>query len=338
MNKKLLAVIVPCLLVANAQALEIYKTKDGVVDFYGQLRTEIEKAEDKDVTLGAGSSRAGVKAQYDVNEDFYVHGLYEFGLEGDGWGESLTSRLHYAGFGGDWGKVSLGQQWTLQEDMYGADFSYFFGGTAIRYTPISDSKHSSLVKYDYTADTYSFHASYGLDEDNSQPELFELFGTAVFGDFDVVLGLAGEQAQGLVSELETTAYTTSLGYTFDKVYLQGTYYRAEMDFSNALSKTKVTEDAFALAATYDWQDNATAYAGFEYVKNNAAKLTGGEDDGTLIYVGTDYHFNDWSRIYVEFGYGDGTTLGYTNKDSGVSIEPKTVDSQTMYAVGYRVYW
>ncbi|CAH0526443.1 porin [Vibrio hippocampi] len=349
MKKTLLAVAIPALFATSAQAVELYKTDAGSVDFYGQLRTELKKSEDADATLGAGSSRAGVSAKYDVNEDLYVHGKYEFGTPGGEYGESLTGRLHIAGFGGSWGKVSLGQQWTLQDDFYGADWSYFYGGSVIRYTPISGGVHSNLIKYNYDADAFSIAASYGLDENDSAPELFELFATATAGNFDFIAGVASESGftsvdnpdydedddnsvESFTLGLDTMAYTASVGYTMDKVYLQGTYYYSDID----LGGLDISENAFGVAATYAWADNATAYAGYEYVTYDVETLD--EFDSTIIYVGTDYHLNDWSRLYVEYGYADGETLGYTNKDSENSVGIETADGESFYAVGYRVYW
>lgn len=330
MNKTILAVVIPALVATSAQAVELYKTDAGSVDFYGQLRTELKKTENKAATLGAGSSRAGVTAQYDVNDRLYVHGKYEFGLKED----ELTGRLHYAGFGGSFGEIAFGKQWMLQEDLYGADFSYFYGGSVIRYVPISGGLHDNLIKYNYEADNFSLNATYGLDEDNSAPTVYELFATADVDQFDLILGVANEKMEFGADKLTTSAYTASLGYQWDTVYLQGTYYRADYDLRLSGSKSSLKEDTFAVAATWDWQNNATAYTGIEFGSHDDKAL----ENSTLFYVGSDYHFNDWSRIYIEMAYGDGSTLGYQNKESELVVKPDTYDSEFMYAVGYRVYW
>ncbi len=67
MKKTLLALAVLAA-AGSVNAAEILKSDAGTVDFYGQLRTELKFLEDKDPTIGSGSSRAGVDANYTVNE------------------------------------------------------------------------------------------------------------------------------------------------------------------------------------------------------------------------------------------------------------------------------
>ncbi|MCQ1058231.1 porin [Photobacterium sp. ZSDE20] len=353
MKKTLLAVAIPAVLFAHsASAVEILKTDEALVDFYGQLRTQLEKSEDDDVTLNAGSSRAGVQAQYAVTDSVDIFGQVEFGLQGNG-GE-LNNRLHFVGVDTDYGKIAFGRQWLVSDDIYGADYSYFFGGTALRYSTLSGALHDSLIKYNYEGENFIVAANYGLSEDDSNQELAELYVASSYGGFNFHVGggvnrdkafKVGTQtieitpdyevSKAITADLENTYFEGTVEYTFGAALVGFTYYNAEL--KNKANGDTIDEDGYSLAGTYSWAENATAYAGFEYVEQESKALNV-DGDGKLFYIGTDYHFNSWSRIYFEYGYGDGTTLGYNNKNSDNQIEAQSVDSESFYAIGARVYW
>ncbi|PSW12843.1 porin [Photobacterium rosenbergii] len=349
MKKTLLAVAIPAVLFAHsASAVEIFQTDEALVDFYGHLRTEVKKLEDKDVTLNAGSSRAGVQAQYAVTDSVDIFGKVEFGLNYDTASEdyAMKNRLHYAGVDTDFGKLSFGRQWVISDEIWGADYSYFFGGSALRHATLSGARHDSLIKYIYEGESFIFSANYGLpegsdDKPDVNQELTEAFIATSYGNFNFHAGggvnrdKAVEVGEDLL-DLQNTYFEGTVEYAFGPALIGFTYYNATIE--NKGGNEEINEDAFSLAGTYSWADNATAYAGFEYVEQESDQLPI-DGDGKVFYIGTDYHFNSWSRIYVEYGYGDGQTLGYTNKksDSFVNVT-KDVDSQSSFAVGARVYW
>lgn len=344
MKKTLLAAVIPAVLFsATASAVEIVKSDEALVDFYGQLRTEIKKLEDKDVTLNAGSSRAGVQAQYKVNDTVDVFGKVEFGLNytTDTEDYAMKNRLHFAGLDTQFGKISFGRQWVVADDIYGADYSYFFGGTGLRYSTLSGARHDSLIKYNYEGENFILAANYGLPEDDSNQELSELFVASSFGGFNFHLGGGVNRdktvaiADGVTADIENTYYEGTVEYSFGPALIGFTYYNAELE--NKATGATIDEDAYSLAGTFSWADNATAYAGYEYTDQKSDAFT--EDgDGKLFYIGTDYHFNSWSRVYVEYAYADGSTLGYTNKESDSFVGIATADGESSFAVGARVYW
>ncbi|MGR5076244.1 porin [Photobacterium swingsii] len=353
MKKTLLAVAIPSLLVANmASAAEIYKSDEGSVDFYGQLRTELKKSEDKEVTLNAGSSRAGVAAQYTLAEGVDVFGKVEFGLQGKG-DYVMKNRLHIAGVATDFGKFSFGRQWVVSDDVWGADYSYFFGGTGLRHATLSGARHDSLIKYNYEGESFWVAANYGLDQDDSNQELAELYaGTSIAG-FNLHVGGGQNTAKkfkvgsdktdpnapkDITADLRNTYFEGTAEYSFGAALIGFTYYNAKLEDLNSADQIK--ENAYSLAGTYAFTDKATAYTGFEYVEQ---KPSGGADnekgDGKNFYLGTVYKFNSWARIYGEYGYAKGTTTGFTNKGSDSFVGPTAVkDGESNFAIGARVYW
>lgn len=347
MKKTLLALVVAAA-ATSVNAAEVYKSEDGSVNFYGQLRTELkvsddsvkltdsgfEKVEGK-TTLGAGSSRAGVDAKYAINDNLDILGLVEFSVKED----EMKIRQHILGFAGDFGTVKFGQQWTIADDIYGADYSYFFGGTALGYSNLNGAAHDSLIKYNYNGENFFVAANYGLDEDQSNQEVGEIFVGGSFGDFSAHVGFGQTTDETGDEKIEDTYYQATLEYSFGDAGIGFTYYNTELKNSDH----KVTIDGFSLAGTYAWADNATAYAGYEYTDQDTGNisLSGdfAEDTSTVVYVGTDYHFNSWSRIYVEAAYQDGRTLGFTNKASDAFVDsPTYVDGGFAFGTGVRVYW
>ncbi|MBY5943791.1 porin [Photobacterium rosenbergii] len=343
MKKTLLAVAIPAVFFANsASAVEILKSDEALVDFYGQLRTEVKKLDGKDVTLNAGSSRAGVQAQYAVTDSVDIFGKVEFGLNYNTASEDYTmkNRLHFAGVDTDFGKFSFGRQWVVADDIYGADYSYFFGGTALRYSTLSGARHDSLIKYNYEGENFIVAGNVGLAEDDTNQELAELYVASSLGDFNFHIGGGVNRdktfdVDGETADIENTYYEGTVEYTFGPALIGFTYYNAEL--KNKGTGATIDEDGFSLAGTYSWADNATAYAGYEYVEQES-KVLDTDGDGKVFYVGTDYHFNSWSRIYVEYAYADGDTLGYTNKGSDSFVGVASADGESSFAVGARVYW
>ncbi len=354
MKKTLLALAVMTA-AGSVSAAEIYKSEDGAVDFYGQLRTELKISDDTkeyaydqntdkfvgtvkegNTTIGAGSSRAGVDAKYALNDSLDIIGKVEFSVKE----EEMKIRQHILGFSGDFGSIKIGQQWTVADDTYGADYSYFFGGSALGYSQLNDAAHDSLIKYNYDADNFFVAANYGLDENDSNQELAEIFVGGSAGDLSVHVGFGQTTDETGADKVEDTYYEATAEYSFGKAGIGFTYYNTEIKNS----EHKVTIDGISLAGTYAWADNATAYAGYEYTDQDAGNISvvgefGEEDTSTVIYVGTDYHFNSWSRIYVEAAYLDGRTLGFTNKESDSFVnEPTIADGALEFATGVRVYW
>ncbi|MGF1760518.1 porin [Photobacterium sagamiensis] len=341
MKKTLLAVAIPSLFfAASSNAVEIFKSDEGFANFYGQLRTEVKKLEDKDVTLNAGSSRAGVLAQYKLNDTVDVFGKVEFGLNYDTAEEdyAMKNRLHYAGVDTDFGKFSFGRQWVVADDVYGADYSYFFGGSALRYATLSGARHDSLIKYNYEGESFWVAGNYGLSEDDTNQELAELYAGTSLGGFNFHLG-GGQNRDNTDSEardLENTYFEGTVEYTVGAALIGFTYYNAELQDKD--SDQQIKENGYSLAGTYSWADNATAYAGYEFTDQDASKSDAKDGDSKLFYIGSDYHFNKWSRIYVEYRYADGRTLGYTNKGSDTAISVAETDGDSAFAIGARVYW
>lgn len=357
---KNLLVLIIFLCVGQVHAVEIYRSDAGSVNFYGQIRTELwhNKKLDNETTLDMGSSRMGITAKYNVNDDYYVNGRVEILLAKGG--NSLANRLHYAGFGGSFGELSFGKQWVLREDLaaYGAGFGYNIKGAIAHYPPLTaalnssseSSIHDNLIKYHVKVDNYLLATSYGLSENHTAAELYELYGLVNLSKTDILVGYTNEsgyidQSTNKDYKLNTNIYSASLSYHVnDDVVIQGLYNHSDYNITG-INNFNFEENGFALSGAWRWSSKTRTYGGYEYATNNADRHFSNIDDYfRYFYIGSEYHFNQWSRIYIEYGHFDGSTLGFydTGSDSFVIPNLSTVqssfDSDHRYAIGYRIYW
>ncbi|WP_182025701.1 porin [Vibrio rotiferianus] len=330
MKKTLLALAV----VASAtsvNAAEVYKSEDGSVNFYGQLRQELKLLDDKDPTLSSGSSRVGVDAAYKVNDDLKVVGLVEISVRED---KDMYIRQHQVGFeSATAGSFRFGKAFTFSDDVYGADYSYFFGGTALRYGTLSGAEHSSQIKYTYENDAFWLKAAYGLSEDDKEQELTEIFAGKSFGDLSVHIGGGVNTDKNFGAlDLTNTYFEGTAEYTFGEALVGFTYYNATLE--NNANSEEINENGFSIAGTYKVAEKTKLYAGFEYTEQDPNFQA--KEDGTVVYAGVEYKFSSWARVFAEYGYADGTTLGYTKDE--VLVGATRVDGENNFGVGARFYW
>ncbi|PMH44979.1 porin [Vibrio sp. 10N.286.49.B3] len=348
MKKTLLALAVVAA-AGSVNAAEILKTDNGSVDFYGQLRTELKflDGNDHSADLSSGSSRMGIDAQYALTDELSILGLVEVGVRDN---SDVNVRQHIFGFATkDAGTVKFGKQWTTSDDVYGADYSYFFGGSALFYGTLNGAEHDSHIKYSLEQDNFWLKAGIGLDENDTNNELYELFvGTTVADNLALHAGIGqdtyhsyDEDTEALIADVTNTYFEVTAEYTFGDALVGATYYYAELENNNG--NQKVDSNGLSLAGMVKVADKTTMYAGYEFVKldaNNSAVefFETDEDDSNVFYLGAEYKMASWARVYAEYGYADGATLGFSNKASDTFVPAQIADGESNFAIGARVYW
>ncbi|WP_407334306.1 porin [Enterovibrio sp. 27052020O] len=358
MNKKFLAVVIPAVLFAgNVSAYEVLSTEEGSVEVFGQLRAKLEKKEDKDIKLDDGSSRAGVAAQYKVTEDFDVLAALEYSLASE-----FKNRYSYIGATGDWGTVKIGKQYLTADDLFGVDNSYFYGGSHVVQGKISGGKHDSAVRYTYENEAFYVDASYAFSEDDTNPEVFELFGRVNVAGFDVTAGVSrAEQGHGsfkvykkddagkVTEDLKYEVTSGALEDLYTSIWVERSfgdlYVGVQYGVSNIesdVSDLELDSTGYAVALSYALSEKSSVYGGYE-VSEYDAKFTNESidesDDGTNVYLGGVHKFNSFFRVYGEMAFADGKTAGFTNNKNDWEVKAgATADSEMKYAIGARVYW
>lgn len=351
MKKTLLALAIATI-ATSASAAEVYKSDDGKVDFYGQLRQELrfENKNDHKADLSSGSSRAGVNASYAVSDSVDLLGTFEIGV-GD---SEVNNRLHFIGFGTDLGTVTFGKQYNATDDVWGAEYSYFYGGSALLGERLNGGKHDSSVKYTFDGENFWVKGTYGLNEgDNNDAnakageknnlDMYDLFVGTSIGDLSLHAGggYTNDNKVNFDNELSQTYGEFTAEYTLGDLLFGGTYYYSQL--KNESGAGKIDENGITVSGLYDITEKLAAYAQYEYVTQDATDVMvnnqtfNGDEDGTLIVLGGVYKFNSWARVYAEYAYGDGTTLGYKSASDSV-VERTVADGESNFAVGARVYW
>lgn len=343
MKKTLLALAV----VASAtsvNAAEVFKSEEGSVDFYGQLRPTLLFLDSTDHTaeLNTSSSRMGVNGVYVVNDNLKVLGEVEIGVAlGDNYGagadssertdDSVYVRRHIFGFDmGDMGTLRFGKEGTWADDIYGADYSYFFGGSALLYGHAWNN--SSQIKYAYENDAFWLKAGYALGEKDQNEEIREVFVGKSFNDLSVHAGVLSSENKiaSKGNNTENLSFEVTAEYALDEHTLGATYYYNENE-DKAANET-IDSHGISLAGMFVVAPKTTLYSGYELVMSSSDQSGKKDGDQSKFYAGVEYKFSKWARVFAEAGYNfDGDKL-----EAGKTTE--ATDSKTDFGVGARFYW
>ncbi len=341
MKKTLLAIAVAATAATSVNAAEILKTDTGSVDFYGQLRQQLQQDNDEaDVTLASGSSRAGVNARYTATDSVAVLGSVEFGI-GDS--SDWSVRKHYVGLDfGDAGTLTVGKQSITSDDVWGAENSYF--GSAVSMLPEAGSNYvgwlqQAMVKYAVDGDAGWLQASYSYDNGDANVSTAEVFAGTSFGAISIYGG-GGVFKDKTYSTDDNDTYVTSddvtsqadntikhgmitVAYDADTWNVGATYWHAKNDDKD------LSSDSIVVAGKVKVADKTSVYGGYEFVKDFEAE----GNDYNNVYVGVEYKYASWARTYAEFGTHTQDLAKDPTDDDGV------IDGDNSYwGVGVRVYW
>lgn len=313
MKKTLVALLVASA-ATSVNAAEVFKTDDVLVDFYGQLRQTV-KFTDKsntDAKIDQGSSRVGVNLTYNaIEEGLDVVAKVEYRVD-----EDWHLRQHYIGLSTEFGVMTFGKHSPLYDDVYGAIYGYEYDLAPYIKDGGLDSNfwQTSAIKYQLDLDNSWIKAQYNLAENNSNPELFELYVGTSYDALSLHIGGAS-MSDKTSGDVDSTYFEATAEYALDKGVVGFTY--AYNKDKNNVAKTKSESDGFHLGAKYEVASKTSLYGGAQFIngKKEAA-------DVTNLYLGAEYMFAKWARTYVEYNFND--TDGQSDENN--------------LAIGARVYW
>lgn len=107
-----------------------------------------------------------------------------------------------------------------------------------------------------------------------------------------------ETKTDVIADLKNTYFEGTVEYPLGDALIGFTYYNAALE--NKANNQKIKENDYSLAGTYSWADNATAYTGFEFSDQDASASDAKAGDSKVFYIGSDYHINEWTRVYAEY--------------------------------------
>ncbi|MFA0569720.1 porin [Vibrio gallaecicus] len=339
MKKTLLALAVMAT-AGTVNAAEVFKSDEGSVDFYGQLRPTLLFLEDKEAELNTSSSRTGVNGVYVASDSLKVLGEVEIGVAlGDNYGAGSDSsertddtvfvRRHIIGFDmGDMGTIRIGKEGTYADDVYGADYSYFFGGSALLYGHAWNN--DSQVKYALDTEQFWLKAGYSFGEDNTNEEIREVFVGKAFGDLSVHAGVLSSTNKiavtGVAHDTENLSFEFTGEYALGEHTLGATYYNNSNEDKSA--NTTVDSHGISLAGMFAVANKTTLYSGYELVLSSSDAAGTVDGDASRFYAGVEYKFSKWARVFAEGAYVFEETTTADTK----------VDSKTDFGLGARFYW
>lgn len=342
MKKTLLALAVLAA-AGSVNAAEVFKSDEGSVDFYGQLRPVLKftDSNDHEAELNTSSSRMGVKGVYLLNDSVKLLGEVEVGVAigankatedegGEKEDDKVFVRRHIFGIDmGDYGVVRIGKEGTWADDVYFADYSYFFGGFAAETGYGHAWNNDSQIKYAYTADNFWVKAGYAFGEKDSNEEIREMFVGTTVGDLSLHAGVMSTDnkiSTSNTADTETLSFELTGEYALGEHTIGLSYYRASKDDNNA--KSTVESDYITLAGMFAVADKTTLYAGYEYLMEDSDVVGTVDADSSVSYLGLEYKFSKWARVFAE--------VGYTFK--GTSFDNKETDDAVDFGLGARFYW
>jgi len=301
MKKSILAVAIPALMAANsAFAFELLSTDTATVDFYGELRANIYDLDDENNTqLDAYADSIGVKLSVNVAPGLDAIGLLEFGTSPDE-STQLNHKKAYAGFASDTlGTVTFGKQNLPFDALGNAALGYDFDENA----EFGSTEHDSSVDYEYLSDMLWVNAAYGFPEgEQDDPEVSQLAVGVTFAGLTLNAGYSDEG-----NDLDN--WIVEALYGIGDVVLAGQY--AEQKLND------LDGNAYALAAAYNY-GMGYLFAGYERKDDKDISAI----DADYAYAGADYRFNEYARVFAEYGFED----------------PQGGDSQNKFNLGMRLYW
>ncbi|GAD01379.1 porin [Agarivorans albus] len=298
MKKTILAVAIPALFAASAQAATVYDADGVTAELYGRMQFDISDAGGDDSDLdGVGSARMGFKAKSEIASGVYGLARGEWQIRAENSGESakqLSARHIYAGFEfDDAGSVVFGQTDTaFYQAVAATDIFNTYGYEA--FTAIEDGRQEGQIVYSGEFGGFYVGASYQFRDEN-----FKLG----FGNPDS--GIPAEPTQASLDQ----GYAATLGYNFDfGLGLYGGYHVEKFDSFENGAVNGADKKNMALSATYSWED---LYLGAVYA---ATDLDGAELKGYDLVASYDINaVSLYTGYAAQEGKGDASDLGDTAK-------------------------
>ncbi|MCR9943666.1 porin [Vibrio owensii] len=346
MKKTLLALAVAAT-ATTVNAAEVFKSEEGSVDFYGQLRPTLLflDSSDHEPELNTSSSRMGVNGVYIVNDSLKVLGEVEVGVAlGDNYNagndssertdDTVFVRRHIFGFDmGDAGTVRIGKEGTWADDVYFADYSYFFGGNAAETAYGHAWNNDSQIKYAFENDAFWLKAGYAFGENDTNEEIAELFVGKSFGDLSMHAGVSSTNHVIKIADVDPInsdrlSFEVTGEYALGEHTLGATYYYNEEE--NSLGAKSVTVDShyITLAGMFSVAPKTTLYTGYEYLGQSSDEAGKVDADSSWFYAGVEYKFSKWARVFAEAGY----------TFEGTDFDNETTEDATNFGLGARFYW
>lgn len=339
MKRKVLAILVPALLVAGAaNAAEIYNKNGNKLDFYGKMVGEHIMTHDGDNNNSDDTSyaRFGIKGETQISSELTGYGQFEYNIKADKpeGQQADDTRLAFAGLKfSDYGSFDYGRNYGVVYDAAGyTDMLVEWGGDGLVYTDNFMTGRTNGVATYRNTDFYglvpglNFALQYqGNNEDASnnqegtnngrdtRHENGDGFGISTTYDFGMGIsaGAAYTSSDRTNDQVRNTtaggdkadAWTAGLKYDANNIYLAAMYSETRNMTPYGDNESAVANKTQNFEVTAQYQFDFGLRPAISYLQSKGKDLGNGQGDQDLVKyadVGATYYFNKNMSTYVDY--------------------------------------
>ena len=321
MKRKVLAMLVPALLVAGAaNAAEVYNKDGNKLDLYGKVAGLHYFSDDAGSDGDMSYARIGFKGETQIADQFTGYGQWEYNLQANGTegdGDNSATRLAFAGlgfgqngtfdYGRNYGVVYDIEAWTDMLPEFGGDTAYsddFFVGRVGGVATYRNSNFFGLV------DGLNFAVQYlGKNERDTARRSngdgvggsisYEYEGFGIVGAYGAADRTNLQEAQPLGNGKKAEQWATGLKYDANNIYLAANYGETRNATPITGGFANKTQDVLLVA---QYQFDFGLRPSIAYTKSKAKDVEGIGDVDLVNYfeVGATYYFNKNMSTYVDY--------------------------------------
>ena len=348
MKRKVLALMVPALLMANAvNAAEIYNNNGNKLDLYGKVDGlhyfSDDTSEDGDQTY----ARFGIKGETQIASELTGYGQWEYNIQANTTekeGANSWTRLAFAGLKfADYGSLDYGRNYGVVYDIESwTDMLPEFGGDTYTQTDVYMTGRTNGVATYRNSDFFglvdglSFALQYQGKNDHDRAirkQNGDGFSTAATYAFDNGIALSAgysgsnrsvdQKADGNGDKAE--AWATSAKYDANNVYAAVMYSQTyNMTPENQGNYFAGKTQNFEAVVQYQFDFGLRPSIGYVQTKGKDLQARGGFSGGDAdlvkyVEVGTWYYFNKNMNVYAAYKFNQLDDNAYT-REAGVATD------------------
>lgn len=336
MKRKILAAVIPALLVAGAaNAAEIYNKNGNKLDFYGKMVGEHIWTTNGDTSSEDTTyARIGLKGETQINDQLVGYGQWEYNMDASNVeGKQTTkTRLAFAGLkAGEYGSFDYGRNYGAIYDVEAAtDMLVEWGGDGWNYTDnFMTGRTNGVATYRNSdffglVDGLSFALQYQGKNDATSRDVKKQngdgFSTAATYAFDNGIALSAGYANSNRSGAQKAdeqgkkaeAWATSAKYDANNIYAAVMYSQTyNMTPENEGDRFANKTQNFEAVVQYQFDFGLRPSIGYVQTKGkdltarnaNNARFAGGDADLVkYVEVGAWYYFNKNMNVYAAYKF------------------------------------
>ena len=283
-------------------------------------------------------SKFGLNANYTLTGNTTLFGQIEVPFDTvnlsthDPYDQDEPLNTAYVGLSGDWGTVTVGQQWMPYYNViaYPVDmFSSYYSGFGT-YTVFRVRETISYVSPTFNG--FTFSAGYTTADGNRKSTMrlndHRIQATASYttGDTTIAIGVddAGNDPNNYVYK-STRVYGASLAHTYGDWYFGAKYEYVDSD--NGYGTTVPIYE--------DGNQAISLFTSYTFGKNTAKLLLANVDNygETVVHTGIDHQFSKKLKLFAEIYYEE-ETAATTTRHGGMNDIDWTGSGGTVYMVGF----